>query len=230
MMRMFLLGPNSSSDWLVLPGQESGLDMCGKSEEMVRRLLLGGIAAALIGALVLLVLSASQSASVSASQEGRWEKSTPLAPAGARVQASSYHTGPGENPNAVTGGKSATENAGPGDGQLQVLVSDWITWKGTITAVELNAVTIETTQGESFLIQLGPEYYWTEQGTTLQEGDQVLITGFYEEQGTWSAGEVALLGTGETLALRDAHGSPLWAEDSSNASGQGQGRGGKHRQ
>ena len=103
--------------------------------------------------------------------------------------------------------------------------------KGFITAVELTAVTIETSEGDSFLVQLGPASFWAEQGVTLQEGDEVMITGFFEEDGSLSASQVSVLDTAETLALRDASGQPLWVGGSGKArsiqSGrQGQGQGG----
>jgi hypothetical protein len=123
-------------------------------------------------------------------------------------------------------GEIAQNSLGLVDGsqepQPQAAVEDWITVQGTVTAVELNALTIETTEGESMLVQLGPEHYWTTQGIVFVAGDEVSITGFYEDEVSFSAGSVTLLATGETLALRDADGRPLWA-GGQNANGRGGG-------
>lgn len=196
---------------------------------MIKKLVLGGMLVALIGALALLMSRWSQSESTLAYQEHRWEDST-QAPAGAKIQETGYRADLGENPGAAIGDNAADNAAGSRDGQAQAVVSDWITLEGTVTAVELNALTIETAEGQSILIQLGPENFWTTQGTTLQEGDEVAITGFYEDGGTYSAGEVIMLKTGETLALRDADGRPLWSGGSGNSrSGQVQKQGGNNK-
>jgi hypothetical protein len=58
---------------------------------------------------------------------------------------------------------------------------------------------------------LGPEHYWTAQGIAFAAGDEVEITGFFEDGTSLNAGAVTLVGTGEVLTLRDGDGRPLWA-------------------
>jgi len=114
------------------------------------------------------------------------------------------------NGNGYRGG--ASDGSGiPSGGAGQAMVGDWVTVAGTVTAVELDALTIETAEGETMLAQLGPEHFWAEQGIVIKAGDQVEITGFYEDDGAFAAGQVTLLATGETLVLREADGRPLWA-------------------
>jgi hypothetical protein len=114
-----------------------------------------------------------------------------------------------------SGGSAGNESQGLADGsqipQPQAEVTEWVTVQGTITGIELNALTVETTGGEMMVVQLGPEHYWTAQGITLAAGDEVEITGFYEDASSFSAGTVTLLETGETLELRDSDGRPFWA-------------------
>jgi hypothetical protein len=127
----------------------------------------------------------------------------------------------GQNQAPGSQGLNGTGNQGTtGTGVPQVLadVDEWITVEGTVTGVELNAVTIETTDGESLLAQLGPNTFWTNLDVVLEAGDDVQITGFYED-GSFTAGSVTLLATGETMDLRDADGRPLW---SGGRRGQGQ--------
>ncbi len=93
----------------------------------------------------------------------------------------------------------------------QATVDEWITVQGTVTAVELNALTIETAEGETVLAELGPEHYWTTQGIVFEAGDEVTITGFIEDEDSFVAGSVTVLESGETLLLREADGRPLWA-------------------
>lgn len=93
----------------------------------------------------------------------------------------------------------------------QADVEEWVVVEGTITAVELNAVTIETTEGESLLAQLGPNSFWSAQEMTLEVGDHVQITGFVEDGETFTAGSITNLDTGEMLTLRDEDGRPLWS-------------------
>jgi hypothetical protein len=124
--------------------------------------------------------------------------------------------GPGAGRGAYGEAPAAVEDVpGLADGsqvpQPQAEVTEWITVGGTVTAVELNALIIETADGEMMVVQLGPEHYWTAQGIAFAAGDEVEITGFFEDGTSLNAGAVTLLGTGEVLTLRDGDGRPLWA-------------------
>ena len=132
--------------------------------------------------------------------------------------------GRGGNGQEAAGETGARSDQSLADGsqvpQPQATVDEWITVQGTVTAVELNALTIETVEGESMLVELGPEHYWTAQGIVFETGDGVTITGFFEDEVNFVAGSVTVLESGETLLLREADGRPLWA------GGPGRGRNG----
>lgn len=128
----------------------------------------------------------------------------------------------GEVPAGPTGGNVPRLAGGNQVPQPQAVVTEWVTVQGLVTAVELNALMIETTGGEMMAVQLGPEFYWTAQGIAFAAGDQVEVNGFFEDEDSFSAGTVTLLDTGETLALRDSNGRPLWA-GGPGLSGNGQG-------
>jgi hypothetical protein len=83
---------------------------------------------------------------------------------------------------------------------------DWETLTGEVTAVD-GDLTVETAEGE-LLVGLGQASY--REGFALGVGDEVSVTGFHED-GEFKAGTVENLTTGQTLALRDETGRPMWS-------------------
>jgi hypothetical protein len=79
---------------------------------------------------------------------------------------------------------------------------------GTITEVGVD-VTIQSDTG-MVVVGLGPEWYREDTTFTLAEGDEVAVTGFYED-GEFKAATIENVSTGATLDLRDETGRPLWA-------------------
>jgi hypothetical protein len=75
--------------------------------------------------------------------------------------------------------------------------------------VEDDELTIQTGDGP-VTVHLGPEWYWEDQGIPLAEGDQVKVSGFYEDD-TFELADIENLTSGETTLLRDEMGRPLWA-------------------
>jgi len=84
----------------------------------------------------------------------------------------------------------------------------WLTVTGTVIALD-HDLAIQTADGE-MVVHLGPEWYWEAQGITLNAGDQVEVTGFYEGD-DFEAGQIENLTTGQAVTLRDEVGHPLWA-------------------
>lgn len=135
------------------------------------------------------------------------------------------NAGNGAGNGQSNGGANGLKN-GSGVPQPQAQVDEWITVKGTITAMNTNSITVRTTANETLTIQMGKPSFAQAQGITFKVGDEVSVVGFYE--GTqFSAGEITQLSTGLRLMLRDPNGRPLWAGQGSNAQGQnGAGNGG----
>jgi hypothetical protein len=77
-------------------------------------------------------------------------------------------------------------------------------------------LTLETDDG-LVTVHLGPEWYWESEGITLQNEDQVAVTGFYEGD-AFKVVEIENLSAQESVTLRDETGRPLWA---------GRGKGGR---
>jgi hypothetical protein len=88
------------------------------------------------------------------------------------------------------------------------------TFQGTV--VETEELLIETESGESVQVGLGPNFYRESAGFALQSGENVRVSGFWED-GEFKATQIESLDTGASIVLRDASGRPLWA-------GQGRGR------
>ena len=86
-----------------------------------------------------------------------------------------------------------------------------------MTAVD-GDVTIQTAEGEA-LVGMGQSAY--REGFELAVGDEITVLGFYEDgepslknghsDGTFNAGSVENLTTGETITLRDETGRPMWS-------------------
>jgi hypothetical protein len=84
----------------------------------------------------------------------------------------------------------------------------WETVEGTV--LETDELVVETADGQIVQIGLGPSHYREGQGFTLQVGDEVRVSGYWED-GEFKAGQVEILATGAHIVLRDASGRPMWA-------------------
>jgi hypothetical protein len=81
--------------------------------------------------------------------------------------------------------------------------------------VETDELVIETPDGKTVLVGLGPSTYRESLGFVLQTGENVRVAGYWKDD-EFKATQLEKLETGESIVLRDATGRPMWA---------GQGRG-----
>jgi hypothetical protein len=107
---------------------------------------------------------------------------------------------------------------------------DWLTLHGTVTAVEPQSIIVDTVEQGELVLQLGRAGFADQQPVTFESGHEVVVMGFEGETGTFQAGQIDNITTGEKLLLRDPNGRPLWAGQGQDGqgrgqSGQGQGRG-----
>ena len=101
-----------------------------------------------------------------------------------------------------THGRGADEYGRSGD----MAAIEWETLSGTVTSIDYQ-ITIQTDDGE-VQVGMGRSAFW--EGFALDIGDQVTVTGFYED-GEFKAGTVENVTTGATITLRDEAGRPMWA-------------------
>ena len=84
----------------------------------------------------------------------------------------------------------------------------WETVTGRVLVAEGDMV-LETAEGE-FEVGLGQAWYRDEAGLILEVGDEVTVTGFYEDD-EFKAGTVENLTRDQTVVLRDESGRPMWS-------------------
>lgn len=105
------------------------------------------------------------------------------------------------------GGSQGGRRGGAGQGRNEtVRTVVWETLTGEVTVVD-SEITVKTATGE-VVVGMGQSAY--RESFALQVGDEVAVTGFYED-GEFKAGTVENLTTGETIVLRDETGRPMWA-------------------
>ena len=86
----------------------------------------------------------------------------------------------------------------------------WVTLQGTVVSVDADALVVETTAGEQVTVESRPWWFAQDQGFSTEVGNQVSVTGFYEN-GDFEAGEIVDLTAGQSVLIRDESGRPLWA-------------------
>ncbi len=84
----------------------------------------------------------------------------------------------------------------------------WTTITGAVIAFDHDLL-VQTEEG-AVVVHLGPEWHWEAVGFSFDPGDQVAVTGFYEDDGFETA-SIENLTTGQIATLRDETGRPLWA-------------------
>lgn len=140
------------------------------------------------------------------------------AQAAVAAQTATPTTGAG-NGNAGQG-KRQGQNAGDGVQQQLNQSVDNIgePWSATATIAELGDVgmTVTLEDGSPVYVELGPSFYWQEQGM-LAVGDVITIDGFYNGDQYHAASITQVDGT--VLALRSEAGQPLWSGGASNGGG-----------
>ena len=120
---------------------------------------------------------------------------------------------PGTGLNRGQGGISGqSQSNAPGDslGTGQAQVDEWVTLNGTVQTATAAEMIVRTDAGQEILVDGRAWRFAQESGFMAQAGDQVSLTGFYED-GDFEVGQIDDLTSGKTLSLRDENGRPLWA-------------------
>jgi len=128
----------------------------------------------------------------------------------------------GQGGNGYRGGQN-NQSAGAtsaGVPQSNADITGASTVTGTVSAYDLVSLTVQTSDGQIVVVQLGNSQYANSIGFYPQIGQSVSVYGFPGDQGLFSAISVTV--DGQTYTFRDELGRPLWA------GGRGNGRGGNH--
>jgi hypothetical protein len=123
------------------------------------------------------------------------------------------------------GGGERGQRQGFEGAEEPVAEDEWISLEGVVTAFDGAIVTIETEDGESVDLKLGPPRFLESLDVTFETGDELEVLGFYENE-LFNAAEITLVESGEQIVLRDAEGYPLWGGGGRQGQG-GQGRSGE---
>ncbi len=105
------------------------------------------------------------------------------------------------------GGQSGLAESG---GYPQVEVAEWVTLQGTVESVSVDEALIAASTGETIILDGRAWSFAQEAGFSIQTGEEVSLTGFYEE-GEFEIGLVEDLTSGQSIQLREQSGRPAWA-------------------
>ncbi len=117
--------------------------------------------------------------------------------------------GQGQGQGRGQGQRGAGAGAGTGVPSPQNGLTDWQTLEGTVSALAAPNFTLVTADGQNIPVQLGNLSYVSKIGLNLVDGQQVTLVGAYETTGSLAIQSITV--DGQTYALRDATGRPLWA-------------------
>jgi hypothetical protein len=86
----------------------------------------------------------------------------------------------------------------------------WQTLTGEVTAVAADLIMVTTESGEEIEIAGRPWRFAQESGFSVQLGDQLELSGFYEND-SYEVAAIDDLISGAGVQIRDETGRPLWA-------------------
>lgn len=96
-----------------------------------------------------------------------------------------------------------------GSGRAEV--GEWWTLEGTVLRSDADTLLVGLTDGEEMVLDGRAWRFVQENGLGLHVGDSLLLTGFYEGD-AFEVAVVENLANGQSLALREESGRPLWSQ------------------
>ena len=108
-------------------------------------------------------------------------------------------------------------------------VQEWVTDTVSVVSVDDFLWVINFEDGSSYDIDGRTLSFLQELGFTVNPGDTLVLTGFYDEGGIYEIGQVENLTTGEIAVIRTDSGTPLWSGGQTGGQGGNQtgGQGGR---
>lgn len=118
--------------------------------------------------------------------------------------------GQGQGGQGTGGGAGGPSGLAESGGDPQAEVAEWVTLQGTVESVSVDEAVIAASTGETILLDGRAWSFAQEAGFSVEAGEEVSITGFYEE-GDFEIGMVEDLTSGQSIQLREQSGRPAWA-------------------
>jgi hypothetical protein len=107
-------------------------------------------------------------------------------------------------------GEGREDALGDGSGTGQAQVDTWLQIQGTVVSVDADILIVRTADGTQVSVENRSWWFAQEQGFSAQIGDEITLTGFYEDE-AFEVGRIDDATTGQTVLLRDEDGRPMWA-------------------
>ena len=194
---------------------------------MVKKILLGTLLVGLIGVLVAggIIRTLDKTENVAEAQGyGRGQATAGEAVGETEARGQGY--GKGRNTEAdAQANESGGYAQGAGNVERQYAnfegpSGDQIAYQGAVVQAPATGVdlVIKTDEGMEVKVGTGPGYM-ENQGFTLETGDRVQVTGFWEDE-ELKAAQVTRLADGQTITLRDDYGRPAWSGSGQRAAEQ----------
>ena len=110
----------------------------------------------------------------------------------------------------VNGRRGGGQGGSEATGDQTEEVKDWLPIQGTVLSVSEEEMVVELTGGEQIIVEGRAWSFSQESGFVVNTGDQIQLTGFFEE-GDFEVGGMKNITTGDAVVLREESGRPLWA-------------------
>jgi len=118
--------------------------------------------------------------------------------------------GQGQGGQGIGGGAGDQSGLAETGGDPQAEVAEWVILPGTVESVSVDEAVIAASTGETIILDGRAWSFAQEAGFSMQAGEEVSLTGFYED-GEFEIGVVEDLTSGQSIQLREQSGRPAWA-------------------
>lgn len=181
---------------------------------IVGTLIIGLTAILVIGAVYRTSEKSQDTASAAGNGHGQSDTSVAAVTDGQR-----QGQGRGQGQGQVQGqsqGQSQGQGQGQGQaqgevqGEVQAEVADWLTLAGVVEQIDESMLIVGLDSGESITVEGRPWRFAQEQGFTAAVGDNVILTGFYDDE-LFEVGQLTNASSDQITYIREDNGRPLWA-------------------
>jgi len=145
--------------------------------------------------------------------QGRAQDVSPLNAAGQGQGGQGGGTGSagqGQGGQGTGGGAGGQSGLAASGGDPQAEVAEWVTLQGTVQSVSVDEAVLVVSTGETIVLDGRAWSFAQQAGFSMQAGEQVSLTGLYEE-GEFEIGMVEDLTSKQSIQLREQSGRPAWA-------------------